>query len=761
MFRRVVSAALAAVVFVPSASRAAGLDPCTSAIAKAVETYVKTKQTAIAACEDKRSSNKLATSVNCRPAAGAVTDAATQKKLSDAAVKVASTIGSKCSIPLPPIGPACDSATSLTALATCITATTQDADVEPINVDTLIDTVYGTNAPIADTGVRACQAAISKEGGKYLATRMAQLRSCQTKRAGGKVSACPDSATAVTLGKARATMEKNIKKKCDSGKVGALTFGAPCTQFQYLTFERDGTTNNNTVAPIDQLVPCVADAHAGVADRMAAIGLPGPEITPFADGVAAGDATPTSAMFWTKLPNPSQGASLEITTDAKFKTVQMTVPVPANSPAAKVDVSGLAAGTTYFYRFRQDPAVSAIGRIVTPPDASDAAKTIRLGWTGDSNAYNRPFSSLDPIRVLAPDAWFYIGDTIYGDDPLADGIVAQTLSEYQGKYEENRTDQSLRGIMAATGTYVMWDDHEVRNDFSGAVPAFATRMAAGNQAFRQYYPIRDDSTDPMRLYRNFQWGSGAEFFLIDLRQYRSAKYTCCSDASKSGFITTDDLHNHCSTTTSQLCEKDSQCPAGEFCGNAGDSTCGGLGGEALLPTTSCASTMAGSSRTYIGAAQKQWLKSELLNSTATFKFIMNGPPISELLFDPYDRWEAWTAERNEILDFIQNNNIKNVIWLSTDLHAYLLSGSRVDATHNIPEIVCGSIGEQTLVNEFPPSISSLLPSLPSIVTQVTQYELDRYNAVFITVTPGSAAKAQFDTYDRTGKLLHRVIYNAS
>ena len=107
------------------------------------------------------------------------------------------------------------------------------------------------------------------------------------------------------------------------------------------------------------------------------------------------------------------------------------------------------------------------GRVVTPPAANDVAKTVRLGWTGDSNAYNRPFTSLDPIRVLAPDAWLYIGDTIYGDDPLADGIVAQTLSEYQGKYEENRTDQSLRGIMAATGTYVMWDDHEVRNDFCG------------------------------------------------------------------------------------------------------------------------------------------------------------------------------------------------------------------------------------------------------------------------------------------------------
>ncbi|HUL98405.1 MAG TPA: alkaline phosphatase D family protein, partial [Mycobacterium sp.] len=534
-----------------------------------------------------------------------------------------------------------------------------------------------------------------------------------------------------------ANMEKGIKKKCDSAKVTALTFGMPCTLFAQLTFERDGTTNNNTVLPIDQFVRCVTDAHAGVADRMAAIGLPGPEITPFTAGVAAGDATPTSAMFWTRLPDPSKAASLEIATDAKFKTIAMTVPVPASAPTTKVDVSGLSAATTYFYRFRQDAAVSAMGRVVTPPAATDVAKTVRLGWTGDSNAYNRPFTSLDPIRVLAPDAWFYIGDTIYGDDPLADGIVAQTLSEYQGKYEENREDQSLRGIMAATGTYVMWDDHEVRNDFSGAVPAFATRMAAGNQAFRQYFPIRDNSSDAMRLYRNFQWGSGAEFFLIDLRQYRSAKYTCCTDTTKSGFVTTDGA------------------------ADVGDSTCGGTPGEALVPNATCTTAMASASRTYIGAAQKQWLKDGLLNSTATFKFIMNGPPITELLFLPYDRWEAWSAERNEILDFIQNNHIKNVIWLSTDFHAFIESHDQVDATHHIPEIISGSIAEQTIFEELPPSVAGLLPTLPSLLTQITQYDIDRYNAVLISVTPGAAAKAQFDVYDRTGKKIHTAIYNAS
>ena len=89
------------------------------------------------------------------------------------------------------------------------------------------------------------------------------------------------------------------------------------------------------------------------------------------------------------------------------------------------------------------------------------------------------------------------------------------------------------------------------------------------------------------------------------------------------------------------------------------------------------------------------------------------------------------------------------------------SGTRVDATHNIPEIVSGSIAESTIFNELPLSVAGILPNLPGILTQITQYDIDRYNAVLIAVTPGSAAKAQFDVYDRTGKLLHSVSYSAS
>jgi phosphodiesterase/alkaline phosphatase D-like protein len=742
MSRRLTLLALAWSTIVAPAARA-GLPPCTQAIAGAVEKYAVGKRKAMAKCENKRSSGKLLASVNCRPALGPVTDLGTDKKLTALAAKVEPAISGKCTGPLPPLGPACDIATTVPDLAACITAPVQDADVEPINIDTLVATVYDTTPPITDTPLRKCQAAISKAGGKYLAARMKAKRKCAIAVGAGKITGpCPDADAAAAIEKARATMQAGILKLCSETQLAAdsppaLTFAPHCRSYKLLTYKR-GAMNENTIPVFDRFLRCITDAHAGVADRTVNIGLPQPEGSGFVEGVAAGDATDDSAIFWTRVPDASMGATLEITTDPTFTSVAQTIPVTPDADGfVKEDVGMLAAKTVHFYRFKQAAETSAVGRVVTTPDPSDATRVVHLGWSGDSNAFNRPYTSLDPLRLLAPDGWFYIGDTIYGDDDLADGLVAMTQPEYEMKYRANRSDVALRGLMESTGTYSQWDDHEVRNDFAGAEPVFATRMAAGNAAFRRYMPLREDIVDPMQLYRSARWGSGAEFFIIDDRQYRSAKYTCCSSPNEadSGFVTTD---------------ADSTCP-------------GGGAGEATFPSPACNTAMSGATRTILGTAQKTWLENGLLGSTATFKFIMNGPPITQLLFLPYDRWEAWSAERTEILDFIVSNGIKNVVWLSTDLHAIVISPTRVDVamTHAMPEIVAGAIGENTIFRELPPSVEASLPGLPGVITQVSEFELDRYNVVLITVDPTLATpRANFDFYDRTGSIIHTLFFDA-
>jgi alkaline phosphatase D len=774
MFRGLVALAVAVLVTAPSLAHADAAR-CTKTIGKESGKLLKSRWKAISKCEDNRTKGKLPPATVCRPQCDgtsdepgvpcvtnaecpggtclAVSDASTGTKLSKAASKLASKLGSACAgvTPLPPIGPACDgSAATPGTLAACIAAPVQDADAVLLNADTLALTVYddaGT-APTSDVDLQKCQKTIGKAVGKYTYARYKQLQKCNEKLAKGSLPGpCPDADTVAAIEKQRARLDLGIRKKCTEAQVAAtvapkLTFGTPCEQFLYVTFKRDTpVTNNNSIPALDRLIRCLTDASAAVTDRTLAIGYPGYESSAFAEGVAAGDATDTTAIFWTRFPDSAMGGFLDVTTDPTFgggvQTVVVPTPAAGDDGTVKVDVSMLTAYTEYFYRFRQGADTSPTGRVKTAP-APGATQAFRVGWTGDANAFFRPYTVLDPIRLQDVDAWFFIGDTIYGDDPRSGTGVSVATEDYYGKYKENRADRALRQMMQSTGTYVMWDDHESRNDVAGAVPAFATKVANGNYAFRKYNPIREDGGDPTQLYRSFKFGTLAEFFIIDLRLYRSAKYTCCNDSMESGYVLTDT-----------------------------DTTCT-VSGDLALPDAPCSAALATPGRTVLGATQLAWLKNGLQNSTATFKFIMNGPPITDLIFQPYDFWIGYPEERDDILDFIvdpngdmdQSDKIPNVVWLSTDLHGIVISEDRVstDASQPVPEVVGGAIGMDPIFRELPSSIAGLLPGLPGLLTQITQFDIDRFNAAILTVTDTPTPKATIDFYDRSNTVIQSVSF---
>lgn len=75
---------------------------------------------------------------------------------------------------------------------------------------------------------------------------------------------------------------------------------------------------------------------------------------------------------------------------------------------------------------------------------------------------------------------------------------------------------------------------------------------------------------------------------------------------------------------------------------------------------------------YMSGAQMAWLLDGLARSPCHFKIIMNSVPITNmpLLWDVAagDRWEGYPDARNELLNFIQDNVIANVWFLSGDFH---------------------------------------------------------------------------------------------
>ena len=74
-------------------------------------------------------------------------------------------------------------------------------------------------------------------------------------------------------------------------------------------------------------------------------------------------------------------------------------------------------------------------------------------------------------------------------------------------------------------------------------------------------------------------------------------------------------------------------------------------------------------KTELGEEQLQWLFDNLVNSYGTFKFIVMGGQFLSTsgMYEAYSN-NGFSAERQRIIDFIYKQNIKNVVFLTGDVH---------------------------------------------------------------------------------------------
>jgi alkaline phosphatase D len=413
----------------------------------------------------------------------------------------------------------------------------------------------------------------------------------------------------------------------------------------------------------------------------------------FTDGVASGDVTSTRAILWTRV-DVADVIKVEGWTNSSLsgpKAFQGKYKTSAGrDDTVKIDVTGLTPNTQYWYRFRKDEDFSPIGTFKSAPDPNTAAN-LKLDYTGDSDvvkingvpSFNN-FEVLNALKNENPDAWVYLGDTIYGDSSFRPGGPATTLDDYRGMYQEGRTFPNLTNLLASTSTYALADDHEVYNDYDAqTVPP--ARFAAGREAFLEWMPIRETGLphDPScagdPLYRKFSWGKDVDIFVLDERSCRSQEaVSSCLTASGSPdlaptlptFVRTAFPFNFFLTAN---------------------------------PPAGCLAALNNPSRTLLGPVQKAQFKQDLLNSTAQYKLIVNEDPIQQFWVLPYDRWEGYPAERSEILNFIRNNGIDNTLFLTTDTHATLQNHVVMDHFSDpgtiADEMVTGPIATNTFQAE--------------------------------------------------------------
>ena len=307
-------------------------------------------------------------------------------------------------------------------------------------------------------------------------------------------------------------------------------------------------------------------AAAGLAVAAApALARPAAAQTPagvFAHGVASGDPLGTVVLLWTRVTptaaatpgsgvGPAVDVGWEVAADAAFGQLIRTGTVRTDAVqdhTVKVDVTGLAPYTRYFFRFRALGATSPVGRTQTA--GVDGVHALRLGFVSCSNytggffAAYRHLSERDDL-----DAVVHLGDYIYeygntegryGPAELAgrrDHVPATemvSLADYRQRHANYKSDPDLQAAHASAPWIVIFDDHEVTNDTfdEGAENHqpetegdFLMRRRLAYQAYLEWMPIRlPDQGVPhrgLRFWRSFSFGPLADLFVIDTRQNRS------------------------------------------------------------------------------------------------------------------------------------------------------------------------------------------------------------------------------------------------
>ena len=425
---------------------------------------------------------------------------------------------------------------------------------------------------------------------------------------------------------------------------------------------------------------------------------------PFALGVSSGDPDETSAVLWTRLIGvdlPDEvDVTWEVAGDDGFTDVTATGSVSAaGADAHSVHVVADLAGPSW-YRFTAGGWTSPVGRAApTPTGASElrVATASCQHWETGYYAAHRDLSDWEPDLVA------FLGDFIYegpstptGPDRVRshDGPEITDLAAYRARYAQYLSDPDLQAARAVAPWLVVWDDHEVENNYAGLAPqeavdapAFPSRRDQAYQAWWEHMPVRLPRPEPggFAIHRAVRWGDLAELVLLDGRQYRS------DQACGSPTLSTDPA-----------------CP------------------EAFDPA-----------RTMLGAEQEQWLGETLAASTATWPVIaqqtvMTGLRLGDAILN-YDQWDGYGPARDRLL--LQASAKQRAIVLTGDIH--LAGVGRLPGVG--VEFVTASISSQGNVD---PALQPILDQFVDVVAS----ELLHRGYTRHTVTP-TTWTAEYRTVD--------------
>ncbi len=455
-------------------------------------------------------------------------------------------------------------------------------------------------------------------------------------------------------------------------------------------------------------------AALGLASRPwhAAIGAPLPipgagagPVPTFGLGVASGCLGSDRVLLWTRLVPGEEPASERPMADAgggaglgnrsfdvhwtlasdpgmRRPVAKGTVNASAGSAhAVRVAVDGLAPDRWYWYRFATNGAQSRVGRTRTMPAPGAAAARLRIAVASCQNYEHGHYAAWRHIVADEPDLVVHVGDYIY-EATWGRNLVrplglpeARDLAGYRQRYEIYRRDPDLQAAHAAVPWAVVWDDHEVMNDYAGLLPerqsetaAFPRRRAEAYQAWFEHMPVPSASRPGgggLRVHRALTVGNLLTLYLLDGRQYRSLQ--ACAPAGRNG-------------------------------GN-------------VIEAASCAA-LADPDRTMLGGEQERWLDRALGRSRSTWNLLAQQTLMSPLAVPGNtdsvhrtrtDGWDGYPPARQRLVDSLVGRRVANPVIVGGDLHAFHvadLPAAGPGSTTVAAEVVGTSITSQAADQAF-------------------------------------------------------------
>jgi alkaline phosphatase D len=380
------------------------------------------------------------------------------------------------------------------------------------------------------------------------------------------------------------------------------------------------------------------------------------DVPRFALGVASGQPRERGVVLWTRVTGddlpPQVAVRWEVARDERFTDIAARgseIALAEDAHSVHAEPSGLAPARVYWYRFEALGQRSTNARTRTAP-AADAPAGMRFALASCQRFDHGHYAAWRHVASSDLDFVIFVGDYIYEypSAPAAvryhQGPLVRTLDQYRARYAQYKSDPALQAAHAAAPWLLVWDDHEVDNDYAGLQGQtlqsdFREQRVAAYRAYWEHMPfakaLRPRGPD-MRIYDRYDWGALACIHALDDRQYRDA----------------------------QVCPRPDR------------------GGSNVVSLRECPPLL-DPRRSLLGAAQERWLAGSwdpgrrwnlLAQQTLMTRFTRSDPEASYWT----DGWDGYAPARRRLLQTVVDRQVGGVVVLGGDVHAHYVADLKLD-----------------------------------------------------------------------------------